>query len=133
MKRHASLILCALSALLLPVSAQAALPTVAQSAERTEFTKSIEDLPVMKGLEVVEDKDLLVLFGDARIAETTLKGRVDVDSVYYFYRDTLPSLGWTPLSMKLYERGEEYLHLEVNSANREGMTYVTFSITPIGD
>jgi len=107
------------------------LPKVGQAAEDTLFAKSIEDLPIMKGLEIVEDKDLVFVFGDKRIAQTTLKGRVDIDKVYYFYNSVLPSLGWKSLTMRLYERDGEQLHLNASSANKEGLTFVHFEVTPI--
>jgi len=113
-----------------PAPNVAALPKVGESAENTLFAKSIEDLPVMNGLSVVEDKDLLFIFGRERIAQTTLKGKVDVDSVYYFYREVLPSLGWRPITMRLYMRDGEELHMRANSANKDGMTFVYFELEP---
>ncbi len=108
------------------------LPTVGEVAETTIFAQSIEDLPVMKGLELAEDKDALFVFGAERIMQATLKGRVDIDSVYYFYADALPAAGWTKINMRLYERAGERLRLDASSANEEGMTYVRFEIEPAG-
>lgn len=108
------------------------LPRVGEKAEVTLFTKAIEDLPVMKGLEVVEDKELVFIFGKERIAQTELVGKVDVDEVYYFYSDVLPSLGWKKIRMKLYERAGERLHLRVSSADKGGLTHVYFEVRPSG-
>jgi hypothetical protein len=119
MTRNARFLLCAALACFPFSSAWAAeekkaddasLPTIGQeAAEGILFAKSIEDLPVMKGLEIEEDKDLIFVFGDKRIAQTTLRGWVDIDEVYYFYRKVLPSLGWKFLSMRQYERNGENL------------------------
>ncbi len=110
----------------------APLPTIGhEAAEGVLFAKSIEDLPVMKGLEIEEDKDLIFVFGSKRIAETTLRGWVDIDEVYHFYRKVLPALGWKFLSMRHYERNGEKLRLDASSANSEGMTYVRFAVEPI--
>lgn len=103
---------------------------VREKAHETRFADAIEDLPVMPGLEVQEENDLLVIFGSGRIAQTTLFGRVDIDSVYYFYRRVLPELGWQEINIHTYERNAERLNLDASAANAEGMTYVRFSVEP---
>ncbi len=115
----------------LAVSAEKTYPLVGAQAKYTVFSNSIEDLPIMTGLEILEDKDVLLLFGSDRIAQTTLKGKVDIDNVYYFYRRALPELGWRKINSKTYERNGERLIMNPNSANKEGMTYVRFSVEPI--
>lgn len=132
MKKLSVLLLCAFLALPFPAHAES-LPTVAQKAERTKFADSIGDLPVMKGLEVVEDKELLVIFGPRPLTQVTLTGKVDVDQVYYFYSDALSALGWQYVTMKLFERGDEKLTLTVSSANGRGITNATFAVSPIND
>src|ERR1700679_2747005 len=59
-----------------------------------EFTKVIDDLPLMPGLQLVEDEDVLFSSGSSRIAETNAIGPVDIDAVYAFYKKSLPHLGW---------------------------------------
>ncbi|MFA6280779.1 MAG: hypothetical protein WC612_08375 [Bdellovibrionales bacterium] len=126
--------------IMLPVlPAQAAVHTVkkarfsnvGQQAPQTRFAKAIEDLPLMEGLEVVEDKDVLFILGPERIAQTTAKGRVDIDKIYYFYQQSLPQMGWREVTASLYERAGERLHVEASCANSDGMTYVRFSVEPI--
>jgi len=95
------------------------------------FARSIEELPLMKGLEVVRDDEILFIFMDERISQATAKGKVDIDSVYYFYQEHLPSLGWKEVSARLYERGGERLSIEASSANAEGATFVRFAVEPI--
>ena len=104
--------------------------SVKLKAARTEFTKSIEDLPVMLGLEIVEEKDVFIIFGSQRIAQTTLKGHVDIDSVYYFYDRVLRELGWKKLNAKTYQREGERLFMRPSSANKNGITYVRFDVEP---
>lgn len=113
-----------------PEPPETGLHKIGEEAEGTLFAKSIEDLPLMKGLEIVEDKDLVFIFGDKRIAQTTLKGRVDIDSVYYFYHKILPSLGWKPVTKRLYVRNGEQLRMDASAANNEGLTYVRFGVEP---
>jgi hypothetical protein len=102
----------------------------APSAQGGAFAKIIDDLPLMPGLTVVEDKDVLFLMGPKRIAQTTASGLVDVDDVYYFYEKSLPQLGWNRITPRLYERENETLHIEAKSSNADGVTIVQFSIEP---
>jgi len=103
---------------------------IGEASTTTRFTKAIEDLPLMAGLELIEDDDVVFVFGSNRIAQTTAKGLVDIDTVYYFYQDTLPQLGWQQSNPKLYVRDHELLHVEASSANADGMTYVRFEVEP---
>lgn len=104
--------------------------SVGQAAPQITFAKSIEDLPVMPGLDVIADKDFFILFGDRRIAQTTLRGLVDVDQVYYFYWRTLKEMGWQDVGRNLYERAGEQLSMQVRGADRGGQTEVTFALQP---
>jgi len=103
---------------------------IGEAQPSTHFAKAIEDLPLMDGLELVSEDDVVFIFGSNRIAQTTAKGWVDIDVVYYFYQDTLPQLGWNQVNAKLYHRGNETLHVEASSANEDGMTYVKFEVEP---
>ena len=103
---------------------------IGDAPSQTRFTKAIEDLPLMPGLELDDKDDVVFIFGSSRIAQTTAKGFVDIDSVYYFYQDTLPQLGWRQINPKLYSRENELLHVEARSANSEGITYVRFEVKP---
>ena len=103
---------------------------VGEANTQTLFTKAIEDLPIMPNLELVENDDVLFIKKTGRIAQTTLKGPVDIDSVYVFYEQTLPQLGWKQVNPKLYARESELLRVEASSANAEGLTFVRFSVEP---
>lgn len=104
---------------------------IGTQATQTSFAQAIEDLPVMPGMQIVEDKDMLILFGDKRIAQATLEGPVDIDQVYYFYASVLPELGWKKLTPKIYERAGERLSMKPNSANPQGLTRVRFEVEPL--
>ena len=114
----------------LPVPTQAR--NVGQAVPHIDFAKSIEDLPVMQGLHVEDEKDVLFIFGNQRIAQTTLRGYVDIDQVYYFYWRTLKEMGWVDAGRNVYERAEERLTMKVSSADHGGQTVVTFAVQPIG-
>ena len=102
----------------------------APDPEPTQFTRVIQDLPLMPGLEPVEDED--VLFdapGSGRIAETNAMGPVDTDDVYKFYKKSLPHLGWREFKAHTYRRANEELHIDAR-ANQK-ITLVTFTVRPI--
>jgi len=107
--------------------------TIKEKAPHTLFARAIEDLPVMSGFEVVDDEDVLELFGSQRVAQTFLRGRVDIDRVYYFYAEVLPSLGWKKIDSRTYWRDNERLLFQPSSANEEGLTYVRFVVEPMGE
>ena len=99
----------------------------------TTFTTVIEDLPLMPGLDPVEEKDVLFLTHVGRIAETVATGAVDVDEVYHFYQRSLPQLGWKKVNARTFERDGERLRLDVSSVNRKAMTVARFSVQPVKD
>ena len=73
----------------------------------TTFTTVIEDLPLMPGLDPVEEKDVL------------------------FRKD---SLSHCPLlNARTFERDGERLRLDVSSVNRKAMTVARFSVQPVKD
>lgn len=113
----------------IPVSQQ--LPRIRDVAPQSRFSPTIQDLPLMPGLEVEAGQDVLFIFGSSRIAQTTLVGRVDVDEVYYFYQETLPQLGWKFITLREYERDSERLLLEVRSTTSDGKTRARFEVVPL--
>lgn len=134
MKISVRIVVAAMAALFLSTAAQAADqagPNSIPNGEPTHFTKVIDDLPLMPGLEAVEDED--VLFdapGSGRIAETNAMGPVDADDVYKFYKRSLPHLGWREINSHTYRRESEELRIDAR-ANQK-ITLVTFRVTPVG-
>ena len=107
------------------------LPRIRDAVPSNRFSETIQDLPLMKGLDVEPGQDVLFIFGSSRIAQTTLVGAVDVDEVYYFYQDALPQLGWTLISPREYERHGERLLLEARSTGADGKARVRFEVVPV--
>ena len=96
-----------------------------------QFTKVIDDLPLMPGLQLVEDEDVLFSApGSGRIAETNAVGPVDIDAVYNFYKKSLPHLGWKVVNAHTYEREGEKLSISAHANNK--ITLVNFSVKPVG-
>jgi hypothetical protein len=96
-----------------------------------QFAKVIDDLPLMPGLTLVPDSD--VLFAEplaGRIAETTAAGSVDIDDVYKFYRRSLPQLGWKIVDGRTYRREGDLLRIDARADGK--ITTVRFSVKPNG-
>lgn len=98
-----------------------------------QFTKTIDDLPLMPGLRSVEDKDVLFVTTSGRIAQSSAVGSVDVDSVYSFYQNSLPQLGWKVIDARTFARGKERLRIDVSGSNPKATTVVRFSVQPVQD
>ncbi|MGE3623460.1 MAG: hypothetical protein AB7H77_06285 [Bdellovibrionales bacterium] len=99
-------------------------------ANEPHFTKVIEDLPLMPGLQLIEDEDVLFASANGRIAETNAIGPVDVDQVYTFYRKSLPSLGWKIVDARTYIRESEQLRIDARASQK--ITVVKFTVKPAG-
>jgi len=102
---------------------------ITPTAQQPQFAHVIDDLPLMPGLEVKPEED--VLFADptaGRIAETTAEGPVDIDDVYKFYRRSLPHLGWVVVDGRTYRRDGELLRIDAKATGK--VTTVHFSVKP---
>jgi hypothetical protein len=105
-------------------------PTAMPPAEPPHFTKVIDDLPLMPGLQLVEDEDVLFAApGAGRIAETNAIGPVDIDDVYKFYRKSLPHLGWRAVDAHTYKRESEQLRIDARANHK--ITVVKFTVKPV--
>ncbi len=81
-------------------------------AQAAEFLAGFADLPLMPGLEAVEDAGLVFDSPSGRIAEAYASGLVGRSAVTDFYRDTLPALGWQRRAENRYEREGEELTID---------------------
>ena len=94
-----------------------------------QFVPAIEDLPLMPGLEPVPNEEMVFVTPRAgRIAESTAEGPVDIDRVYWFYRRTLPQLGWQMADMRNYLRDNEHLRIDAHADGKT--TTVRFTVKP---
>ncbi len=113
---------------------KAPVPIAADDVTVAQFTKTIDDLPLMPGLEPVDENDVLFVAGKDRIAESTATGAVNSEAVYRFYQQSLPQLGWRSVDDRTYERGNERLRIDVSTANPpKAATVVRFSLQPAGN
>ena len=78
----------------------------------SKFINGLEDIPLFKNMEYVEDS--LVLFDkvDGRYVSTEISGNYNYDEVISFYRNILPNLGWKETGSLTFERAREILELK---------------------
>ncbi len=103
------------------------------SARAAGFLEAIEDLPLMPGLEELVDRGLAFDKPGGRIVEAYAQGPVTARAVQGFYGDTLPQLGWQPLSAESFLREGEQLDVTVLTEAADGQgggTLVRFTLRP---
>ncbi len=90
----------------------------------TEFVKGSEDIPLIDGLEQI-DNDALNFDSDAgSIATTDYKSLIDLEAVQNFYLKTLPQMGWKLIKNdqkhSKFVRESEKIEIEFIQAEEEG-------------
>ena len=99
-------------------------PALAQA----RFVSGTEDLPLMMGLNEVEDAGLVFDTPAGRLVEARAEGALAASAVRAFYAETLPQLGWRPLESGDYFREGEILNIDITEGN--GRLAVCFALTP---
>ena len=92
------------------------------------FVSGIADLPLMHGLEEVEDSAVVFSKAEGRIVEVSAYGAVTRDAVRAFYDRTLPQLGWRKLQAMVWQRENELLRFDMRD-DPKGLI-IQFSLTP---
>lgn len=95
--------------LILSLSAEAETPV--------QFSETVADLPLMAGFREIKEAGIVFDKPSGRIVEIVTEGDADKDAVLSFYRDTLPQLGWTPVTGWKFNREGESLTLKINRSN----------------
>ena len=95
----------------------------------SRFINGIEDIPIFKEMEYVEDS--LVLFDkvDGRYVSSEINGRYEKSEITDFYNKILPNLGWENSGYLIFKRGSEVL--EMRLSENEDIVTVIFSIYPL--
>ncbi len=106
------------------------------------FLSTLEDVPLMPGLIEIAGAGMVFDKPDGRIAETFAEGALVAGAVRRFYEDSLPQLGWRPLSKQppskkqggaaqanmVFERDNERLSIGVTG--KDGALRVRFALSP---
>ena len=100
--------------------------TMTLAADR--FVSGIADLPLMPGLDEVDDSAVVFSKPEGRIIEVSAYGAVTRDAVRAFYDRTLPQLGWRKLQAMVWQRENELLRFDMRD-DPKGLV-IQFSLTP---
>ena len=93
------------------------------------FLGSIEDLPLMPGLEEAVEEGMVFESPSGRIAEAYASGAVSRERVRAFYAATLPQLGWRREGAGRYRREGEILDIEFDDG-APSILRVRFAVAP---
>jgi hypothetical protein len=86
------------------------------------------DLPLMPGLEQIQDASLAFDAASGRIVVAFARGPLSADQIRSFYAETLGQLGWSGAGEDSFQREGERLTLDFTPDG--GETLVRFSLLP---
>ena len=90
---------------------------------------SLEDIPLMPGLEEIPAETLSFDKPEGRIIESyAYLHSITQSQVIKYYADALPQFGWGKTTQNKYFRGQEYLELSFET--REKQTFLRIVIRP---
>ena len=92
------------------------------------FVSGIADLPLMPGLEEIEESAMVFSKPEGRIVEVMARGAVTREAASAFYDQTLPQLGWRPHRAGDWRRENEILRLDMKDG--EYGVVIQFTLTP---
>jgi hypothetical protein len=93
------------------------------------FIPGINGLPLMGGLVLVPDRQVVFDALNGRIIEVLAIGKNSPKDISSFYSATLQQLGWVLKPNNEFWRDEELLKIKI-SDNKRGQFIVRFSIAP---
>ena len=93
-----------------------------------DFVPGFEDIPIMRGLEVVPGSGHVFDSPAGRLVESHTQGKTTRGEVEAFYTETLRALGWQRISPAKYRREKEILTIKISG--EDGDLTVTFQLSP---
>ena len=94
-----------------------------------QFFVSAQDVPLMQGLEEIEDEALLFDKPEGRIIESVaLMNEVSEKAALDFYGETLPQFGWGEVGSGKFFRKNEFL--EISFREIDGDKFIKIMIKP---
>jgi hypothetical protein len=85
-------------------------------AETTAFFRSMNDIPIMPGLNEIANDDIVFDKPEGRIAEATATTARSRNAVLSFYNSALPQLGWDRADAGIFTRAGETLNIVVEES-----------------
>lgn len=101
------------------------------AAEKNEalFFSTIQDMPLMPGMQELDDQTLTFDKPEGRIVESVAAIQSGSrESVSAFYNDTLPQFGWMRIADNSFVRGDEELRMDFEAV--DGQDFVRVMIAP---
>ena len=94
------------------------------------FFLSIEDMPLMSGLEELPQDTMSFDKPEGRIIESyaILRDGITREQVFTYYKVTLPQFGWGHVRGNQYFRGKEYLDLSF--VEKDGQDFLKIMVKP---
>lgn len=104
----------------------------ALGGEPARFVAGLEDLPLMPGLQAMDDAGVWFDTPQGRIVQAYATGPVTGAGVAAFYAETLPQLGWQRSQDGTWSRDGETLRLEIvePDEDRDQGPIVGFALSP---
>ena len=99
----------------------------------SRFIPGINGLPLMGGLMLVPDRQVVFDTLNGRIVEVFAIGNNSPRDISLFYSTILQQLGWTLSSNNEFWRDEELLKIEISENKKKSQFIVRFSIVPRAD
>ena len=102
---------------------------VSHTSYSLKFINGLEDIPLYKKMEFVEES--LILFDkiDGRYVSVEINGDYEEEEVIEFYKMILPNLGWRETKPLIFKRNNETL--EIICKREKGKIFVKFNIFPL--
>ena len=102
---------------------------VSYNSYALKFINGLEDIPLYKKMEYVEDS--LILFDkiDGRYVSVEINGDYEEKEVIGFYKMILPNLGWREKKSLIFYRNNETL--EIICKREKEKIFVKFNIYPL--
>jgi len=102
--------------------------SVSVLAEDAAFLSALDDVPLMAGLNESTDDTVYFDTPAGRIVEAYAVGNVTKESILTYYRDSLPSLGWSRRANGTYMREGESLSVSVKMDGKNALVH--FALSP---
>ena len=98
------------------------------SAVAEDFVYGLDDIPVFKEMRYIENSNVLFDKIDGRFVSSEMIGNYSIEDIEEFYISVLPNLGWEEVNVNLFQRGDEYLEIKLESI--KSASKIKFSIYP---
>lgn len=85
---------------------------LSKESPSSDFIHGMDDIPIFKKMEYVEDSFVLFDKVDGRYVSSEVSGDYTQDEVVEFYDKILPNFGWDKVEYLKFKRGREILEIE---------------------